>query len=184
MKKNHANGLDRNSESKDRGGNKRCPTLSESGGRTAALLVTTVCILGSVSTVWVHAQTQNDVDQSPVRFAAVDVFIDSGDASLAAYQFELTVKEGNVKIVGVEGGAHKAFEKPPYYDPKALHDEDRVIIAAYNTGDDLPTSKTRVARVHVQITGELTPNYAVQLIVAASENGETLDATATVAEGK
>lgn len=181
---------DQKSEMEDRGRKLSVcglPTLSEGGGRTAAVLAVMIFSLVSISAMWVQAQTQDetrDADQSLIRFTAIDVFVDSGAHSLAAYQFELTVEKGDAKIVGVEGGEHEAFKKPPYYDPKALHAEDRIIIAAYNTGDDLPTGKTRVARLHLQISGELTPDYVVRLIVAASENGERLDATATVAEGK
>ena len=54
-----------------------------------------------------------------VRFGSVDVFIDSGPAALAAYQFELDVTAGNVTLVGVEGGEHRAFQQAPYYDPRA-----------------------------------------------------------------
>lgn len=116
--------------------------------------------------------------QAAVRFAAVDVYVDSGEKPLAAYQFELTAKTGSFKIVGVEGGQHAAFAPPPYYDPAALS-RDRIIIAAFNTAADLPTGKTRVARIHVRITGNEDPEYVVKLTVAAAANGERLAATAT-----
>lgn len=118
-----------------------------------------------------------------VRFAAVDVYVNSQDRPLAAYQFQLKVNRGQVMIVGVEGGEHEAFIKPPYYDPAALM-KGRIIIAAFNTGHDLPQGKTRVARVHVQIRGEVRPEYAVALAVAASRDGKEIPATITVEQGE
>jgi len=148
-------------------------------------------IILATATVWTYAQPQEESTQAghpTVRFISLDIHIDSGDTPLAAYQFELTAATGQFKIVGLEGGEHTAFAKPPYYDKKALSDStkdhDRVIVAAFDTGDDLPTGSTRVARVHVQITWEPTPDFAVKLIVAASDDGEPLDATVTCSQGK
>ena len=122
--------------------------------------------------------------QPAIRFAAVDVYVDSKDQPLAAYQFELATEVGDVKIVGIEGGEHPAFKEPPFYDPAALS-QNRVIIAAFNTGQDLPKGKTRVARVHVQITGDTEPEYAVKLHVAGSTEGEQIsEAAATVEQGE
>jgi len=85
-----------------------------------------------------------------VRFAPVHVYLDSGRKPLAAYQFELRATTGTIKIVGVEGGEHPAFKEAPYYDPAALA-KDRIIIAAFNTGRDLPKGRTRIATIHLQI---------------------------------
>lgn len=112
-------------------------------------------------------------EREPVRFDYVDVYLDSGNRPLAAYQLELTVKAGKVRIVGVEGGEHPAFQKPPYYDPAALA-KDRIIIAAFNTGRDLPRKRTRVARIHVQITGDVQPRYEILLTAAASADAEKI----------
>lgn len=118
-----------------------------------------------------------------IRFTYVDVHIDSKSEPLAAYQFELAAEKGDVKIVGIEGGEHAAFKAPPYYDPAAMS-QDHVIIAAFNTGKDLPAGKTRVARVHVQVTGEQKPEYVIKLDVAASTEGQLINgATAAVSEG-
>ncbi len=116
-----------------------------------------------------------------VRFEAVDVYVDSGETPLAAYQFELSTPPG-VAIAGVEGGEHAAFADPPYYDPAALM-QGRIIIAAFNTGDDLPTGRTRVARLHMQVTGEAAPDYALELQAAASPTGERLPADASIDTG-
>ncbi len=121
-------------------------------------------------------------ERPAVRFEAVDVYVDSGAKPLAAYQFELTATRGRAAIVGVEGGEHPAFQQAPYYDPAALQ-HDRIIIAAFSTGRDLPTGRTRVARVHLQVSGEEKPAYAVTLQAAATAGGARISATATVEQG-
>lgn len=80
---------------------------------------------------------------------------------------------------GVEGGDHPAFKAPPYYDPRALT-QDRIIIAAFGTAENLPTGKTRVARIHVRISGEPRPDFGVQLIVAADQAGDRIRTSTTV----
>ncbi len=119
----------------------------------------------------------------PGRFQAVDVFVDTADASLAAWQFELTAGDGEVEIVGVEGGEHQAFADPPYYDQAALQ-QDRIIIAAYDTGDDLPKGKTRIARLHLYIRGADEPDYAVRLDIAAGSDGAEIPATVTIGDAQ
>jgi hypothetical protein len=118
-----------------------------------------------------------------VRFAPVHVYLDSGDKPLAAYQFELKAKTGQIKIVGVEGGAHPAFQEAPYYDPAALMN-DRIIIAAFNTGTDLPHGRTRIATIHLQILGDTEPQYELKLVVAADPEGENLAAKLTLETGE
>ncbi|MBM4040884.1 MAG: hypothetical protein FJ290_20485 [Planctomycetes bacterium] len=113
---------------------------------------------------------------APVRFAAVEVFIDSGEQPLAAWQFQLAAERGSVRIVGIEGGEHPAFKSPPYYDPAAMQ-RDRVVLAAFNTGNDLPKGKTRIARIHVQVTGDVQPEYALRLEAAGNPEGKRIEAT-------
>lgn len=139
-----------------------------------------VCLLALVAAS-VAAQ---DVGERPaVRFAPVDVYVDAGRAPLAAYQFEFTAPADRVKLVGVEGGESAAFAPAPYYDPAALM-HDRVIVAAFSTGRDLPAGRTRVARLHLMITGEGEPDYGLKLQVAADGNGHEIPATATIAHGE
>ena len=122
-------------------------------------------------------------EESTVRFATVDVVIDPKGKPLAAYQVEFVADAARVKLVGIEGGDHAAFKSPPYYDPAALS-KYRVIIAAFNTGSDLPTWSFRAARLHVQITGSEKPKWEAKVIVAASADGATLPgATMTLQEG-
>ena len=118
-----------------------------------------------------------------VRFAPLHIYLDSDNQKLAAHQFELSAVKGQVKIVGVEGGEHKAFREPPYYDPAALAN-DRIIIAAFNTGSDLPTGRTRIATLHLQIIGDTEPEYELKLVVSADVNGQKIPAEIFLEKGK
>ena len=144
--------------------------------------VATVCLALVCYLVPVEAQDEAPATQPAVRFGYVDVFVDSGTAKLAAYQFELKAAQGTIRIVGVEGGEHAAWKDAPYYDPAALK-RNRIIIAAFNTGRDLPSGRTRVARVHLQITGPTRPEYVAQLQTAASADGKRIPATLTIGQG-
>ena len=128
---------------------------------------------------------QPAVTDKTVRFQAVDIFIDSKETPLAAYQLEFLVKTGDAKVVGVEGGEHPAFKDAPFYDPKAIQHE-RVIIAAFTTAavDKLPKGKTRVATIHLQITAERNPDYAVKLETAATLEGRIIVVETTYEERK
>ncbi len=149
----------------------------------------------------VPARTAKRPTEGRVRFAPVHIYLDSGDKPLAAYQFELVCSvpvrayspgednasrrhyERQIKIVGVEGGAHPAFREAPYYDPAALM-HDRIIIAAFNTGPDLPHGRTRIATIHLQILGDAEPQYDLKLVVAANAEGESLPAKLTLETGE
>jgi hypothetical protein len=128
-------------------------------------------------------QPQTPPATNPVTdpFTAVDIWVDSGRQALGAYQFELTLERGKGEIVGLEGGEHPAFTQPPYYDPAALSGQ-RIIVAAYQVAAPLPTGKTRVARVHLQLHGEIKPQYVVKLIASCGATGETIPATAGAQE--
>jgi hypothetical protein len=132
-----------------------------------------------------------------VRFAPVHVYLDPGGKPLAAYQFELVAwasrpgsqnrgqdarATGQIKIVGVEGGAHPAFKDAPYYDPAALMN-DRIIIAAFNIGADLPTTRTRIATIHLQILGDMEPKYELNLITAGDTDAQEVPAELTLESG-
>jgi hypothetical protein len=130
------------------------------------------------------ALAQSPAD-GPVRFQAVDIYVNSGAAPLAAYQIEFKATNGNLKIVGVEGGEPAVFKNAPYYDPKAMQQE-RVVIAAFSTEAEvkLPKGKTRVATIHLQITGNQIPQYQVKLQAAADGAGRKISVEATVEERK
>ena len=140
--------------------------------KTAFLLVATLLF------AQVRGPTPSPAPAGAVRFGAVDVFVDSGAEALAAYQFDLKVTAGDVALVGVEGGEHRAFTRPPYYDPKALA-QQRIVIAGFDTGSDLPRGKTRVARLMVRVSGAVEPAYDAALVVAASADAKAI-AAATI----
>lgn len=131
--------------------------------------------------------------KTTIRFRPVDVFLDSGDARLAAYQVEVRYDKSRVKIVGVEGAdAEEAegFNPPPYYDHKGM-DAGRIVIAAFVTDDLLaPAGRTRVATLHLRVEGELkderrgeredelegepVAGMSVRLVTAARPGGERI----------
>jgi hypothetical protein len=116
---------------------------------------------------------------APVRFGALEVYVDPGQTPLAAYQFEVTARTGNVALVGLEGGDHPAFKSAPYYDTRALL-RNKVIVAAFSTAADLPHGRTRVATLMVQITGDAEPAYDAKLVTAGSADGKPIAATVTL----
>lgn len=128
------------------------------------------------------AAAQTPSSEPAVRFAYVDVVVDPHGTPLAAYQVEFSADPARVTLVGVEGGEHPAYKDPPYYDPKALQSH-RVIIAALNTGSDLPQASIRVARLHLQIVGPDKLETSAKLIAAASPDAKPIKADVTVSEG-
>jgi len=131
-----------------------------------------------------HAQ-QSALEEGPTRFCAMDIFIDSRGAPLAAWQIEFAATNGVAKIVGIEGGESGPFGNPPFYDPKAIQN-DRVIIAAFSTAPatKLPTGKTRVATIHMQITGAVQPQFELKLQAAADPDGKQIPGEASFEERK
>ena len=152
--------------------------LRQSRTRCPALLLAL-----ALSLLWAGLHAQEPPAKETVRFMAVDIFVDSKDTPLAAYQLEFKATAGDVKIVGIEGGDPAAFAEAPFYDPQAMQHE-RVIIAAFSTADKLPTGKTRVATIHVQVTGKADPRFELKLQTAADARGNVLQAETSFAERK
>ena len=119
-----------------------------------------------------------------VRFETVAVYIDSA-GPLAAWQFELSERNGSMTVVGVENGDSAAFGDAPYYDLGAVSrgSADRIIVADFSLADepDLPTGSTRVATVHVQLSGRADPDYQLRLIAAGDADGRPMQATISLA---
>lgn len=149
--------------------------------KMTSIILTSICVIVPV----LANQSEQDYStaQPGVRFAPLHIYIDSGNSSIAAYQFELKAAAGQIKIVGVEGGRHEAFKEAPYYDPAALAN-DRIIIAAFSTGSNLPKGRTRIATIHLQIIGETEPQYALKLIVAGDADGKKIPAEITFEKGE
>ncbi len=117
----------------------------------------------------------------PGTFRAIDLFVDSGNQPLAAYQ--LSFAAAGAKIVGIEGGEHHAFAEPPYYDPKAMQD-NRVIVAAFNTASpgQLPHGRTRIATIHIQTSANVGKQYELKVEAAATPTGEMIPVRAEAIE--
>ena len=139
---------------------------------TAVLFLATICPM----------LAQDSTSTNTLRFHAVDISVDSTNKPLAAYQVDFTAS-ASAKIVGIEGGEHEAFKEAPFYDPKAIQQE-RVILGAFSTAkaDKLPTGKTRVATIHLQTSGDLTPRYEVVVKAAATAGGKKISVHANAEE--
>lgn len=143
-------------------------------------LVATLLTLGLLGTA---ATARADVaGAGRVRFVNVAIYVDAGAKSLAAWQLEFLVRAGEVEVVGVEGGEHAAYADPAYYDPSALR-EDRLVLAAFDTGEHVPTGRTRVATLHLMVRGSAAPEFDVRLVVAADRDGRSFDAAVSIEEG-
>jgi len=145
------------------------------------IILAGICLI--VPVLAQQSEQEYSTGRPGVRFAPLHIYLDSGNSSLAAYQFEMKAAAGQIKIVGVEGGQHKAFKEAPYYDPAALA-KDRIIIAAFSTGGDLPKGRTRIATIHLQIIGDAEPQYELKLIVAADADAKEIPAEITFEKGE
>jgi hypothetical protein len=129
-----------------------------------------------------NAAAQPPSSEPAARFEWIDAYIDPKGIPLAAYQFELTAQGAGVTLAGVEGGEHPAYAEPPYYDPHA-NLQNRIVIAAFNTGSDLPARRTRVARVMLRVQGAAKARFSARLDVAASSDAKSIPADIQVTEG-
>ncbi len=123
----------------------------------------------------------DNVADDTSRFEALDVFVDSGVQRLAAWQLEVKCTANDVQIVGIEGGEHPAFAEPPYYDKRAMN-HNRVIIAAFSTDNNLPSGRSRVARIHVQVRGQGGRTWLSELTTAATADGTRIPAAISLAK--
>ena len=122
-----------------------------------------------------------DIAEDSSRFEAIDVYVNSGNQRLAAWQLEVKSTANDVQIVGIEGGEHPAFQEAPYYDKRAMNN-NRVIIAAFSTGDDLPSGRSRVARIHVQVRGPGARTWLSELTTSATADGTRIPAEISIAK--
>ena len=146
-------------------------------------MIALVCsvIIAAPRTNAPQPDTQTPDESSSVRFMPFEVFIETGDQPLAAYQFEFVASDANARVVGIEGGDHPAFKKPPYYDPKAMKNE-RVIVAAFslNAPDSLPSGRVRIATIHMMFTGDVPVKTTAKLKACGTVGGMPIQATIDV----
>jgi hypothetical protein len=111
-----------------------------------------------------------------VTFYPVEVFVDSGERLLSAYQIEFTYDGSAVSVVGIEGGA-EPFDDAPYYDPAGMTG-GRIVIAAFTTDENPPRGRVRVARLHGAEEGRPGRKFRARLIIAAGPDGAGYEAWA------
>lgn len=121
---------------------------------------------------------------TPGKFEVLDVYVQSAEP-LAAWQFELTERAGRMQVVGIEGGEATAFAEAPYYDREAVERgaADKIIVASFSLDAPaaLPVGRTRVASVHVRLTGTGEPDYELRLVTAGNADGAAIPAEITLA---
>jgi len=112
----------------------------------------------------------------------VSVVMETGRTGLGAYQVEVTAK--GASFVGLEGGTG-AYKDAPYYDPAAMRNssegkENKIVVAGFSlaAAAELPAGATRVATLHLAVSGVGNPEVTSKLVVAADHDGATIkDAT-------
>jgi len=114
-------------------------------------------------------------------FTYVDLWLEAGATTCAAWQIEFATEAGAVRLVGVEGGAGP-WANAPYYDPAALRG-GRVIVAGLSTADGLPAGRVRVARLHLRVEAGELPQYVAKLQAASDSDGTRLDASVDIVQG-
>ncbi len=118
--------------------------------------------------------------QDNVPFAAVDIYLNSTEP-VAAWQFDLSDRNGLMSVVGVENGESAAFERTPYYDREAvrLGSANRIIVADFSLADEnrLPSGRTRIATLHLMLKGAGDPVFNLNLTTATTYDGQVIDAS-------
>jgi hypothetical protein len=117
------------------------------------------------------------------EFAVFDIFLDTKGEPLAAYQLKVSDKNAAVKIISVEGGEHLSFAAAPKFDPKAIQ-RDVIKLAAISLdgSEKLPTSRVRIASLHVEVGLGLTPDWSAIVERAGRVGGEKIDATISISK--
>ncbi|RMG21246.1 MAG: hypothetical protein D6729_01150 [Deltaproteobacteria bacterium] len=107
------------------------------------------------------------------RFQPVDVFLEVPEGiRVGAWQIEVRPVGGEAKLVGVEGGEAPDFTNPPYYDPRALADGERIVLAAFTRGRPLGPGRHRVATLHTLGTAV---RWEATLVAAGDEAGRRIE---------
>ena len=131
------------------------------------------CLFGAALAGWSQAV------QTGSRFTTLDIYLET-TAPLAAWQFELRESAGRMRVVGVENGDSAAFGEAPYYDLAAVSGgaADRIVVADYSMrpAAELPTGRSRVATIHIQLEGAAEPDYVLSLMAAGGADGGPIQA--------
>ena len=150
--------------------------------RTITIAVLAALLLSGLGLLRV---TADEAERAVPRFAALPIVIDPQGQPLAAWQFELRARHGEMKIVGVENGDPPAFAAAPWFDRDAVERgrADRIIVAhlSKRPADQLPQGPTRVATVHVMIERDAGIEFDLTLVAAGNPAGERIDADIQIA---
>jgi len=144
----------------------------------AAAMLAVICLLPGRRSL-----CQSMATPAPARFIAVDVMIYPNGQPLAAYQVQIVERGADATLVGIEGGESQAFNAAPYYDKRAIL-KQKIVIAAYSTNAELPTTKTRVATLMLQVAGDAEPTVVATLQAAGSSKAQRIAATVTTSIAK
>lgn len=174
------------------------PDPGPSGRACVALFLTSVVLGFALTTLALtsraSAQPAASAPPTPAQspgFASLAIFITPENArvggggparGLGSYQVEITASHphGDVLLTGVIGG-DAPFSAPPAYDPAALHESSRIIIADFTTSDDLPTAKTRVATLSLMLPSEdlKSTTITARLVAVGDGDAAAIDASVT-----
>ena len=112
------------------------------------------------------------------RFVPIEVYLDS-PLPVAAWQFEVSARNGEMKLVGIEGGSSEHFRGAPFYDREILRGSqtDKILVADYSLADEalLPIGRFRIATLHLMLHGEADLDAA--LMVTTTREGEPINAS-------
>lgn len=111
-----------------------------------------------------------------IQFRALQVWLDPHGKALACYQISVHPVAGEMKLVGIEGGSAGPFNDAPYYDPRALQRNGRVMLGAYSLAPNLPAGLTRLATLMFEVVGDAEPKLSADVIVAADAQALPLGA--------
>jgi hypothetical protein len=111
------------------------------------------------------------------RFEAFDLWVNVGVERLATYQCDVSVRSGEGRFVGIEGGEEGVFQDPPSYDPRAMARE-RAVLAAFTLegAEALPRGRVRVARLMLETRGERPAELEAVLVLAGGAQGQRVGA--------
>ena len=109
-----------------------------------------------------------------IAFYPVDIYIDTGEKPLAAWQLEVHYNDTDITITGVEGGDHP-FGEPAYYDHLGMT-QGRIVLAAFTTDRNAPSGRLRVARLHFMEEADGEGGISIRLILTAGPEGVPYEA--------
>ena len=107
------------------------------------------------------------------KFEVVNIYIDSQENALVAYQIELTYDE-DIEIVSIEAGQTKAFTHAPFYQ-KTPKNKGKLVLASFTTKDEIaPKGMNKFCSIHIRYTGKNELRIKTLVKAAAKAGGEKI----------